>query len=92
MTKKKQSKFAERVNKIVREIPKGKAMSYGEVAKRSGNPNAARAVGRLMRLNYDASVPCHRVIKSDGSLGGYNRGGISRKRAILRNEGVLLRD
>lgn len=80
--------FTERVRTVVREIPKGETRSYKEVACAAGNPLAARAVARVMAGNFDRTVPCHRVIRSDGKLGGYNRGGVSRKRAILRDEGV----
>ena len=61
--------FREQVLRIVRKIPKGKTMTYREVATKAGSPNAARAVGSIMRANYDETVPCHRVIKSDGTLG-----------------------
>lgn len=71
--------FAEKVRAIVRKIPKGKTMTYKEVATKAGNPKAARAVGAVMRSNYDPSIPCHRVIASDGTMRGYNRGGIERK-------------
>jgi O-6-methylguanine DNA methyltransferase len=69
--------FSDKVRDIVRKIPKGKTMTYKEVAARAGNPKAARAVGAVMRTNYDPSIPCHRVIASDGSMGGYNRGGVA---------------
>lgn len=78
--------FAEKVRDIVRKIPKGKTMTYKEVATKAGNPRAARAVGAVMRSNYDPSVPCHRVIASDGTMRGYNRGGVERKQEILREE------
>jgi O-6-methylguanine DNA methyltransferase len=81
--------FRERVKAIVRTIPKGKTMTYAEVARRAGNPRAARAVGAVMRTNYDESIPCHRVVHSNGSLGSYNRGGIERKRERLFEEGAL---
>ena len=64
--------FKIRVVDIVKGIPKGKTMSYKEVAVKAGNPKAARAVGVIMRSNKDVSIPCHRVIRSDGQLGGYN--------------------
>lgn len=80
--------FADRVRDVVRKIPKGKTLSYGEVAEMAGYPDAARAVGAVMRHNYDPMVPCHRVIRSDGSLGEYNRGK-ARKRALLKSEGAL---
>lgn len=80
--------FKSRVLKIVSGIPKGKTMTYGDVAKLAGSPGAARAVGSIMKQNYDPNVPCHRVIKSDGSLGQYNRGG-DKKREILKKEGAI---
>ncbi len=83
------SLFKERVLKVVRDIPKGKMLSYGEVAKYAGNPGAARAVGTIMKSNFDKTVPCHRVIRSDGKIGEYNRGGPNKKRALLVREGAL---
>lgn len=80
--------FSENVRKVLKTIPKGSVMTYKEVAKAAGNVKAARAVANLMAKNYDPLIPCHRVIRSDGSLGGYNRGGIDKKRDILQNEGV----
>ncbi len=79
--------FTERVHHIVREIPEGTVLTYKEVAVRAGNPKAARAVAMIMSRNYDMTIPCHRVIRSDGALGGYNRGGTIRKQKILRAEG-----
>ncbi len=81
--------FADKVRQIVKKIPKGKTMTYAEVARKAGNAKAARAVGAVMRANYDESIPCHRVVKSDGSLGNYNRGGSLKKQFILREEGAL---
>jgi O-6-methylguanine DNA methyltransferase len=81
--------FADKVRDIVRKIPKGKTMTYKQVATKAGNPLAARAVGAVMRGNYDDTVPCHRVVKSDGSFGSYNRGGTLRKQEILKREGAL---
>jgi methylated-DNA-[protein]-cysteine S-methyltransferase len=75
--------FTEKVRAIVRKIPKGKTMTYKEVATKAGNPKAARAVGAMMRSNYDPSIPCHRVIASDGTMRGYNRSGIERKQNML---------
>jgi O-6-methylguanine DNA methyltransferase len=85
----KASDFKERVLAIVRNIPKGKVMTYKEVAIAAGNPLASRAVGTVMRQNYDPTVPCHRVIRSDGKIGNYNRGGRERKIEILTSEGAL---
>lgn len=80
--------FAERVRAVVRAIPKGKTMSYGHVAAAAGSPGAARAVGTVMANNRDMTVPCHRVIKADGSPGGYN-GLRGEKERLLRQEGAL---
>ncbi|MDO8514082.1 MAG: MGMT family protein [bacterium] len=81
--------FTEEVRDIVRKIPRGKSMTYKEVAAKAGNSKAARAVGAIMRSNYNRDIPCHRVVRSDGSLGNYNRGGTLRKREILTREGAF---
>ena len=64
-------------------------MTYKQVATRAGNPQAARAVGAVMRTNYLKDVPCHRVVHSDGTIGEYNRGGAQKKRALLVSEGAI---
>jgi methylated-DNA-[protein]-cysteine S-methyltransferase len=84
--KKPDNNFTEAVLRVVQAIPKGSTLSYGEVAKRAGSPGAARAVGTIMAHNYRKDVPCHRVIKADGTPGAYNRGGEEAKRAILLSE------
>lgn len=66
--------FSDKVRDIVRKIPKGKTMTYQQVASKAGNAKAARAVGAVMRSNYDPSIPCHRVVASDGKMRGHNRG------------------
>ncbi|MFA5132413.1 MAG: MGMT family protein [Candidatus Paceibacterota bacterium] len=81
--------FKERVLTIVREIPKGRVLSYGEVAKCAGSPQAFRAVGTVLAKNEDVSVPCHRVIRSDGHAGTYNGLQGKSKEAVLRSEGVI---
>ncbi len=78
--------FADRVRAVVSRIPAGETLSYGEVARRAGSPRGARAVGAVMRRNFDPAVPCHRVIGADGSARGYNRGGPAAKLAILARE------
>ncbi len=80
--------FSEKVSAVVRKIPKGKTLSYAEVARRAGSPVASRAVGSILKKNFDPAVPCHRVIRSDGSLGEYNRGAAEKERK-LREEGAL---
>ena len=67
-------KFSERVLAVVRNIPRGQVMTYGQVARLAGSPGAARAVGSIMKQNFDQNIPCHRVIRSDGQAGEYNRG------------------
>lgn len=86
----KTTNFAERVRNAVRQIPKGETRTYGQVAAAIGHLGAARAVGTIMRDNYDPTVPCHRVIRSDGKIGEYNRGGPEKKLALLHAEGVDL--
>lgn len=85
----KKNSFTERVRDAVKQIPRGETRSYGEVASAIGYPGAARAVGMVMKNNYDPTVPCHRVIRADGTLGGYNRGGHIMKRRLLKGEGAL---
>ncbi len=69
-------------------IPRGSVMTYAEVARRAGNPRAARAVGNIMHNNPDTTkVPCHRVVRSDGKPGGYACG-TRKKIEILRREGA----
>lgn len=81
--------FREKVLAVVGNIPKGSVMTYKQVAAKAGNPGAARAVGSIMRMNYDKDIPCHRVIRSDGKVGEYNRGGPKKKLALLQKEKAL---
>ncbi len=80
--------FKARVLEVVRSIPKGHVLTYKEVAEMAGSPGAFRAVGTIMSHNYDSTVPCHRVIRSDGKLGHYNRGDEQKVR-LLQAEGAL---
>lgn len=92
MSKKKQPKaktFTERVMEVVSKIPKGKVLTYKEVATKAGKPNASRAVGTTMSKNFDPKIPCHRVIRSDGKIGNYNRGGEAAKLKLLKSEGAV---
>lgn len=83
--------FTETVYQILRTVPKGKVVTYGQLAKMAGSPKAARAVGMCMQKNPDAPrTPCHRVVASDGSLHGYSAGdGIPTKKKMLLEEGVF---
>ena len=80
--------FRDEVLSVVRAIPVGSALTYKAVAERAGHPRAFRAVGAVMKANYDPSVPCHRVIKSNGTAGNYNRGA-EKKVELLRSEGFM---
>lgn len=79
--------FSNKVYKIVAKIPKGQTLTYKQVAKKAGLPNGYRAVGNILNKNYDKIIPCHRVIRSDGKVGGYNRG-YRQKIAKLKKEGA----
>ena len=90
--------FTDKVKDVVRRIPRGKVMTYGEVARKAGVPRAARAVGSVMAGNYDEDVPCHRVVPANARLkgdpkkiyvGNYNRGGEKKKIQLLKEEGVI---
>lgn len=82
------SSFQAKVFAVVRKIPKGKTLSYKQVAEKIGSPRSYRAVGNALNKNCDKQVPCHRVVRSDGKIGGYNKGsGI--KEALLKKEGAL---
>lgn len=81
--------FTDKVKAVVAKIPKGKTLTYKQVAKKAGNEKAARAIGTIMRKNFDPKVPCHRVIRSDGGIGNYNRGGEKAKRVLLIKEGAI---
>ncbi len=84
------SKFQQQVYNALLQIPYGKTISYKELAKNSGNQKAYRAAGNANGKNHIAIIiPCHRVIASDGSIGGYS-GGLFIKRKLLKLEGVCL--
>jgi methylated-DNA-[protein]-cysteine S-methyltransferase len=82
--------FQKSVWSALTKIPKGKTLTYKELAKKIGKPKAVRAVANAVGANPCApSIPCHRVIRSDGTLGGYSGvGGVKTKRALLIGEGV----
>ena len=77
--------FKEKVYYVVSQIPKGQAMTYQAVAQKIGQPLSYRAVGNALNKNINPKIPCHRVIRSDGKLGGYNRGS-KIKEKLLRKE------
>ena len=75
----------------IKKIPKGNVKTYKEIAEIIGNPNSARAVANACGKNpFLIEIPCHRVIRSDGGLGGYSgKGGVDMKKNLLMNEGFM---
>jgi len=73
------------VYKVVKKILKGQALTYKEVAKKIGHPKAYRAVGSALNKNINPKIPCHRVVRSDGKIGGYNKG-TNYKLKLLKTE------
>jgi O-6-methylguanine DNA methyltransferase len=88
--KKQGTRFKEKVYKIVQKIPEGNFLTYKKVAELVGSPRAWRAVGNILNKNRDPKIPCHRVIRSDGKIGGFNRG-TKEKIALLKKEGDLIK-
>ena len=86
------TKFQLKVWAYLRKIPRGSVKTYSQVAKDIGKPLAIRAVANAIGKNpYAPKIPCHRVIRSDGSLGGYSgKGGVKTKRFLLQKEGIML--
>ncbi len=84
-------KFNEKVYKLTKQIPKGKVSTYGMIAK-ALNTKAYRAVGSALHVNpYSPIVPCHRIVKSSGELGGF-AGGINKKIKMLEIEGIKIKN
>jgi methylated-DNA-[protein]-cysteine S-methyltransferase len=88
----KATKFQFKVWAYLKKIPRGSVKTYSQVAKGIGKPLAIRAVANAIGKNpYPPKIPCHRVIRSDGSLGGYSgKGGIKTKKLLLKKEGITL--
>jgi len=86
--------FSEQVLNLVKEVPKGRVTTYGEIARALGNPKASRAVGQALKRNpKPIEIPCHRVVCSDGGLGGYGGSGkknIEKKKKLLTKEGIRI--
>ena len=83
--------FQEKVFETVKKIPKGKVLSYKLVAQKASSPKAWRAVGNVLNKNQDPKIPCHRVIRSGGKIGGY-RCGIKKKIRLLKKEGLIIKN
>lgn len=90
----KKTSFADQVYGLTSQIPKGKVTTYGAIARKLRRPEASRAVGRILGANpHPIVVPCHRVVKSDGALGGYtSRRGVRQKVELLTKEGIEIGD
>lgn len=83
--------FQKKVWQVCRKIPGGKVTTYRELARAVGRPVAFRAVGQALNKNpYAPKIPCHRVIRKDGKIGGY-AGGVNRKIGLLIKEGIKLK-
>lgn len=82
--------FTDKVYEVIKNIPKGHVLTYKQVAAKAGRPKASRAVGNILHKNHNPQIPCHRVIRSDGKLGGYNRG-TAQKRRKLSAEGFVFK-
>ncbi len=80
--------FREKVLKVVKQIPKGKTLSYKEGARLAGSPRAWRAVGNILSKNKNPKIPCHRVIRSDGKIGKYNRGEKEKVRLLKEEKAI----
>ena len=89
-TRSRPTAFQERVYEVVKRIPKGEVRSYRWVAEQLGDPKLARAVGQALGCNQRSDlIPCHRVVRTDGSLGGY-AWGLAKKRRLLAEERASL--
>ena len=86
------TKFQLKIWDFLKKIPKGTVKTYSEVARAIGKPLAVRAVANAIAKNpYPIQIPCHRVIRSNGLLGGYSgKGGVKKKKNLLRKEGIIV--
>ena len=86
------SPFAGKVYHLTSLIPLGKVATYGQIARAMGKPHSARAVGQALHCNpFAPKVPCHRVVRNNGNLGGF-AGGLKKKISLLRQEGIVIKD
>ncbi|MDO8600293.1 MAG: methylated-DNA--[protein]-cysteine S-methyltransferase [bacterium] len=81
--------LSQKIYTLTKKIPKGKVSTYGEIARVVGKPHISRFVGFVLNKNTDPVIPCHRVVKENGEVGGYNKG-TPKKEALLKREGVLV--
>lgn len=86
------SGFANQLYTLLKKVPKGRVTTYGALAKAAGRPRASRAVGNTLNANpFAPQVPCHRVVRSNGEVGGF-ASGTDKKIRILKNEGVAVKN
>lgn len=90
MARMKKLSFKQRVLEAVAKIPKGKTLSYKQVARLAGNEEAYRVVGNILNKNKDSRIPCHRVIRANGKLGGYNRGADQKAKLLQQEKAILI--
>lgn len=83
--------FKRQILSLVAKIPSGQIATYGQLASLAGQPTYWRQVGWLLSQNKNPQIPCHRVIRSNGRVGGYNRGTVEKMRR-LRKEGVMVKN
>lgn len=83
--------FSARVLELTERIPKGRVSTYADIARALGNPKASRAAGNALDKNlHPIAVPCHRVVRADGTVGGYAYGGTKEKIMLLESEGIKI--
>ena len=85
------TEFEKKVYNTVRKIKRGRVAAYSDIACFLGNPRLFRAVGNTLNKNHSKDIPCHRVLRKDGFVGGYNRG-VKKKICLLVKEGVLIKN
>lgn len=86
------TEFERKVYKIIKQIPEGKVFTYKQIAKAINHPGSSRAVGNALNKNpFAPEVPCHRIVRSDGKLGGYANG-TKKKKSLLRKEGIEIKN
>ena len=82
--------FQKKVYEVVKKIPQGEVLTYKQVAEFAGYSLVFRAVGNILNKNRNPKIPCHRVVRSRGGVGGYNKGR-EKKLALLKKEGVIIK-
>ena len=85
--------FKIQARELVKKIPKGKVMTYGQIAQKLGRPKAARAIGNILHQNISSEIPCHRVVNKEGRIAfNFARGGADKQRELLIKEGIKFKD